>query len=70
MDTSSPNEELESLLPAGSPSGGEAQAKHISLAFKLSWVVNWLLLAMKAYAFAVSASMAVLASLADSAGGL
>ena len=57
-----------SLLPA-SEAPGPDRSYHISLAFKLSWAVNWLLLALKVYAFAVSSSKAVLASMADSAGG-
>ncbi|GAB4819696.1 hypothetical protein N2152v2_006742 [Parachlorella kessleri] len=55
-----------SLLPASEASEPD-HARHISLAFKLSWAVNWLLLALKVYAFAVSSSKAVLASMADSA---
>lgn len=38
------------------------------LAFRLSWLVNWLLLGLKVLAFVVSGSKAVLASTADSAG--
>jgi hypothetical protein len=53
------------------PSADDADhSLHVARAFQLSWVVNWLLFALKVYAFAVSSSKAVLASMADSAGKL
>ena len=53
------------LAPAG-PS--PRPNRHVRLASGLSWAANWLLLALKIAAYALSASKAVLASLADSAG--
>lgn len=56
----------EPLLPMAAEAGEFKE--RIELATQLSWVVNWLLLFLKAAAFALSGSKAVLASLADSAG--
>lgn len=52
----------------GRVANANSHSWHLNLAYKLSWVVNWLLLGIKIYAFAVSRSKAVLASMADSAG--
>jgi divalent metal cation (Fe/Co/Zn/Cd) transporter len=52
-------------LPSSTP-----QDRNKKIAFNASWAVNWLLLAAKIYVFYVSKSKSVLASLADSAGGL
>lgn len=64
--------------PCGQPDVGQPKAWplrsaanyafHLTLSVQLSWVANWLLLALKILAFAVSRSKAVMASMADSAG--
>lgn len=67
MEAPGPSSEATALLPV-TESADAGFSFHLALAFKLSWVVNWLLLGLKVYAFVVSRSKAVLASMADSAG--
>lgn len=69
MEPDTPSGSREALLPPPEGSATDASlASKLKLAFRLSWLVNWLLLGLKVLAVVVSGSKAVLASTADSAG--